>query len=280
MLQQMADVRAEIEATRRVTRDRTRQLAMLDTATRRVQDVQDRVDRVVQQGAVELESAPASDATAETAETAETVQLSPPPPSPIRNTHAPTQQLAVLTLAAPGAAPDSDATDDAGDRQPEMDAIMARTAQSSFEDRADAVTLRLEDLPEAQRVEARRVIGHVTAMRTMSRIGLAIMQGDDMNAETVVLHVPTVPITPVTPNTPWINLQMDLRYKHAAMPKSNPTSNLAAPGTCSICKEAQSCVVFTGCGHVCTCVTCANTLKEKKCPICRKKGSTLPVYMP
>ena len=105
----MADVRAEIEATRRVTRDRTRQLAMLDAATRRMQDVQ---DRVVLQGAVELESAPASDATAAT------VQLPPPPPSPIQNTHAPTQQLAVLTLAAPGAAPDSDTTDDVGDRQP------------------------------------------------------------------------------------------------------------------------------------------------------------------
>ena len=63
------------------------------------------------------------------------------------------------------------------------------------------------------------------------------------------------------------------------MPMSNPTSPLDAPGTCSICKEAQYCVVFTGCGHMCTCVTCANKMKKKKCPICRKQGSTLPVYM-
>ena len=93
-------------------------------------------DRVVQ-GAVELESAPASDATAAT------VHLPPPPPSPVQNTRAPTQQgeqLAVLTLAARGAewgaAPDSDATsDDPGDRQAELDAVMARNVQSSFEDR-------------------------------------------------------------------------------------------------------------------------------------------------
>ena len=149
----------------------------------------------------------------------------------------------------------------------------------SSNDRAGVTARRLDDLPEAQREEARRIIGQVTAMRTMNRIGLAIMQGDNMNAETVVLQIPSAPITPITPNTPWINLQMGLRHEHIAMPKNNPTSSLDAPGACSICKEAQSCVVFTGCGHVCTCVTCANKMKKKMCPICRKQGSTLPVYM-
>ena len=52
--------------------------------------------------------------------------------------------------------PDSDATDDLGDRQPEMDAIMARNEQSSFEDRAGVTAQRLDDLPEAQREEARK----------------------------------------------------------------------------------------------------------------------------
>ena len=116
-------------------------------------------------------------------------------------------------------------------------------------------------------------------MRTFNRLGFAIMNGDDMNAESITMQLSTTPVQPVTSNTPWINLQMDLRHQHVEMPKSNPTSSLGAPETCSICKEAQSCVVFTGCGHVCTCVICTNKMQKKTCPICRKQGSTFPIYM-
>ena len=160
-----------------------------------------------------------------------------------------------------------------------MDAVRARNLQSSFDERAGVAAQRLDDLPEGQREEAMRIICHVTAMRTMSRVGFAIMNGDDMNAESITMQLSTTPVQPVTSNTPWINLQLDLRHQHVAMPKSNPTSSLSAPETCSICKEAQSCVVFTGCGHVCTCVICANKMQKKTCPICRKQGSTFPIHM-
>ena len=257
MLQQMADVRAEIEATRRVTRDRTRQLDELDVATRRMQEVEDMARAMRASG--EHESVPAA------------VQLPAPPPSPI-------QETAAAPVASPVPTPVSTWQGE-GDRQAELDAIRARNSHSSAAERAGVVVRRLEDLPEAQRDEARRVIGRITAMRTFNRVGFAIMNGDDMNAESITMQLSTTPVPPVTSNTPWINLQLDLRHQHVAMPKSNPTSSLSAPETCSICKEAQSCVVFTGCGHVCTCVICANKMQKKTCPICRKQGSTFPIYM-
>ena len=74
MLQQIADLRAEIEATRRVTRDRTRQLNELDVATTRMQEVE--VMARVVRASVEHEPVPAA------------VQLPAPPPSPIQETAA------------------------------------------------------------------------------------------------------------------------------------------------------------------------------------------------
>lgn len=259
MLQQIADLRAEIEATRRVTRDRTRQLNELDVATRRMQEVEE-MARVVR-ASVEHEPVPAA------------VQLPAPPPSPIQETAV----VPVTSVLMPVPAIPSWGGEE--DRQAELDAIRARNSHSSPDERAGVVVRRLEDLPEAQRAEAKRVIGRITAMRTFNRIGFAIMNGDDMNSESIMMQLSTTPVQPVTTNTPWINLQLDLRHQHVAMPKSNPTSSLSAPETCSICKEAQSCVVFTGCGHVCTCVICANKMQKKTCPICRKQGSTFPIYM-
>ena len=252
----MADVRAEIEATRRVTRDRTRQLNELDVAARRMQEVED-MARVVR-ASVEHEPVPAA------------VQLPAPPPSPIQETAAAPVTSVLMPIST---------WEGEGDRQAELDAIRTRNSHSSPGERAGVVVRRLEDLPEAQRDEAKRVIGRITAMRTFNRIGFAIMNGDDMNAESVTMQLSTTPVQPVTSNTPWINLQLDLRHQHAVMPKSNPTASLGAPEACSICKEAQSCVVFTGCGHVCTCVICANKMQKKTCPICRKQGSTFPIYM-
>ena len=255
MLQRIADLRAETE-TRRVTRDRTRQLNELDVAARRMQEVED-MARVVR-ASVEHEPVPAA------------VQLPAPPPSPIQETAAAPVTSVLMPISR---------WEGEEDRQAELDAIRARNSHSSPDERAGVVVRRLEDLPDAQRDEAKRVIGRITAMRTFNRIGFAIMNGDDMNAESITMQLSTTPVQPVTSNTPWINLQLDLRHQHVAMPKSNPTSSLGAPETCSICKEAQSCVVFTGCGHVCTCVICANKMQKKTCPICRKQGSTFPIYM-
>ena len=254
MLQQIADLRTEIEATRRVTRDRTRQLNELDVATRRMQEVE--VMARIVRASVEHEPV---------------VQLPAPPPSPIQETAAAPVASPVVTLGS--------TWEGEGDRQAELDAVRERNSHSSADERAGVVVRRLEDLPEAQRDEAKRVIGRITAMRTFNRIGFAIMNGEDMNAESITMQLSTTPVQPVTSNTPWINLQLDLRHQHVAMPKSNPTSSLGAPETCSICKEAQSCVVFTGCGHVCTCVICANKMQKKTCPICRKPGSTFPIHM-
>ena len=167
----MADLRAEIEATRRVTRDCTRQLGMLDAATHRMQG----------------ETAPLA------------ADLPAPPPSPVQNT-------VVAPVASP--VPVLDPTPGGvtwqaqEDRQAELDAIRARNIQSSFDERADVATRRLDDMPVEQRENAMRIIRHVTAMRTMSCIGLAIMNGDDMNAESVTMQLATTLNTPFTPNTP------------------------------------------------------------------------------
>ena len=71
MTEMMESTRARIEATRRATRDRTRELNEVDAVTRRISEVQGMV-----RDSMESESAPA------------VMQLPAPPPSPIQETAA------------------------------------------------------------------------------------------------------------------------------------------------------------------------------------------------
>lgn len=51
-----------------------------------------------------------------------------------------------------------------------------------------------------------------------------------------------------------------------------------APGTCVVCIDRPAAVVWTGCGHLCCCETCAPALRS--CPVCRMRGTALKVYHP
>lgn len=46
---------------------------------------------------------------------------------------------------------------------------------------------------------------------------------------------------------------------------------------CKICLEARCDVVFTPCGHVCSCKNCASQL-SRKCPICRKVSKKVNLF--
>lgn len=47
-------------------------------------------------------------------------------------------------------------------------------------------------------------------------------------------------------------------------------------GLCTVCFEQRSDMVFTGCGHLCTCQRCSRNLD--RCPICRNASNTVRVY--
>ncbi|GLC35811.1 hypothetical protein PLESTB_000496700 [Pleodorina starrii] len=51
-----------------------------------------------------------------------------------------------------------------------------------------------------------------------------------------------------------------------------------AAGTCVVCLDRDSDVVFSGCGHMCVCNSCSGNLT--KCPICRVGSRTIRVYRP
>lgn len=55
---------------------------------------------------------------------------------------------------------------------------------------------------------------------------------------------------------------------------------------CIVCLERPSTMMFTECRHVCTCVTCAVRLKGNaeddqvvQCPVCRRRGNVVAVYI-
>lgn len=57
-------------------------------------------------------------------------------------------------------------------------------------------------------------------------------------------------------------------------------------GTCSVCLERSSTMMFSNCKHVCTCITCAARLQQSaddettiSCPVCRVKGPVVSVYV-
>ncbi|KAG2443071.1 hypothetical protein HYH02_009485 [Chlamydomonas schloesseri] len=62
---------------------------------------------------------------------------------------------------------------------------------------------------------------------------------------------------------------------HAAAEEESGVRN---PGTCVVCMDRDADVVFTGCGHLCSCYGCSTNLT--KCPICRVNSRMLRVYRP
>ncbi len=52
-----------------------------------------------------------------------------------------------------------------------------------------------------------------------------------------------------------------------------------AAGTCVVCLDRQSELVFTQCGHMCCCERCGGQVSGR-CPVCRVRGPTIKVYRP
>jgi hypothetical protein len=46
------------------------------------------------------------------------------------------------------------------------------------------------------------------------------------------------------------------------------TNESVSPCECVVCIDAESCIVFNQCGHICCCEKCADDITE--CPLCRK----------
>lgn len=57
-------------------------------------------------------------------------------------------------------------------------------------------------------------------------------------------------------------------------------------GVCVVCMERTTSMMFTDCRHACTCISCAVRLRADaddedhvRCPVCRKEGAVVPVYI-
>ena len=64
------------------------------------------------------------------------------------------------------------------------------------------------------------------------------------------------------------------------------TEKQVSDGQCVCCFERKSTMMFEECRHVCICISCSVRLKSMAedeqsvtCPVCRKQGTTVPVYI-
>ncbi|GIL72896.1 hypothetical protein Vretifemale_3175 [Volvox reticuliferus] len=75
-------------------------------------------------------------------------------------------------------------------------------------------------------------------------------------------------------------LQTHRRFKRllASRGDNDEGDGVRGPGTCVVCLDRDSDIVFSGCGHMCVCNACSVNLQ--KCPICRVASRTIRVFRP
>ncbi|GIL43075.1 hypothetical protein Vafri_857 [Volvox africanus] len=75
-------------------------------------------------------------------------------------------------------------------------------------------------------------------------------------------------------------LQVHRRFQRllAGSGDNGDDDGIRGPGTCVVCLDRSSDIVFSGCGHMCVCNACSVSLQ--KCPICRVASRTIRVFRP
>ena len=90
---------------------------------------------------------------------------------------------------------------------------------------------------------------------------------------------------PLNNNTDTENIKLNNQYLNFDGKKDSKQELDYKKALCCICQDKEPNIIMVPCGHLCLCKNCIIGSEEKsitidKCPICRKKGSKMQVYLP